>query len=538
MSKLYISYYGDYVSIVEGAYNKRTKKYVVEESMFVSLLQDDETENREEQKYNSLKKELTGKNFKSKKAVLCLSTSDIIAKDIKIPKVGSKDLDSIISMEIEDIISSDRDEYIFSYEMLDEVEEDENKMLNIIVAAAKKDNVKEIINILEKCKLQVESVDVIPNAYVKILKQIEYKDIMVVNPGPYGTMISIYKDDSLFIYDYIPIKVDDEFDYTKALALVDEAKGLINYYSSRNFGKVVDSIVILGEGANHSDIKNAFEYSFQSEVIFGIDKLYDIKEDIQNISNIADVNLYVENLGTMLRGLEKKNYPEMNIIPDELKTKLRRRKNATKALSITPIALALMLSPYMIFGLLNKSNTQKLEELNNEIAIAKEESKEADDLQERIDLRKKELEQYDILLKNQISWGRVLSGIDKAIPYRAELTNLNFKYEEKKKDDSENTQAENNDQNTNEQNNKEQNNNNEEEATSESEKETPIYKQIPNVVTIEGRARTSDLVGKFVYDLNKLEYFESVKLGNITKDENGHKFSIKAYMKEGVIIHE
>lgn len=535
MSKLYISYYGDYVSIVEGAYNKKTKKYVIEESMFVPLLQDDETEDREEQKYDSLKRALTTKNFKSKKVVLCLSTKDIIAKDIKIPKVGSKDLDSIMNMEMDDIISLDKDEYVLSYEVLNEIEEDGNQMLDILVAAARKDKVNEIIDVLEKCKLQVESIDVLPNSYIKILKQIEYKDIMIVNSGPYGTMISIYKNDSLFIYDYIPIKIDDNFDYMKSLSLVDEAKGLINYYSSRNFGKVVDSIVLLGEGANNPDIKKAFEYSFQSEVIFGIDKLYDIKEDIENIFNISDASLYVENLGMMLRGIEKRTYTEMNLIPDEMKAKQRKKKIAAKALALTPIIAALILSPYIIFGLLNKSNTQKLQEVNNEIAMAKEDAKEADDLQERINLKKKELEQYDMLLGNQISWGRVLSDIDKAIPYRAELTNLSFKYEEKAKDDSEGKK---NTENTQAENNNEQNTNNQETVTNEGDKETPVYKQIPNVVTIEGRTRTSDLVGKFVYGLTKLEYFESVKLDNITKDENGQKFSIKAYMKEGAIIHE
>jgi Tfp pilus assembly PilM family ATPase/Tfp pilus assembly protein PilN len=535
MSKLYISYYGDYVSIVEGTYNTKTKKYVVEESMFVPLLQDDETGDREEQKYNSFKRALTAKNFKSKKVVLCLSNNDIIAKNIKIPKVSPKDLNSIMNMEMDDIISLDRDEYVLSYEVLDEIEEDENKMLDILVAAAKKDKVSEILDILDKCKLQLESVDILPNSYIKFLKQIDYKDIMIVNSGPYGTMIAIYKEDSLFIYDYIPIKIDDTFDYMKSLALVDEAKGLINYYSSRNFGKVVDSIVLLGEGANNPDIKRAFEYSFQSEVIFGIDKLYDIKEDIENIFNIPDASLYVENLGMMLRGIDKRAYAEMNLIPDEMKSKQRKKKIAAQALAMTPIVLALMLSPYMIFGLLNKSNTQKLEELKDEIAIAKEDAKEADDLQERINLKKKELEQYDILLENQISWGRILSDIDKAIPYRAELTNLSFKYEANSKKDS---QDKKDTENTQAKNNNEQNTNNQDTVTTEADKEIPIYKQIPNVVTIEGRARTSDLVGKFVYGLNKLEYFESVKLDNITKDKTGQKFSIKGYMKEGAIIHE
>ena len=36
MTKLYISYYGDYVSIVEAKYDKKKYKYILDDTIFVS----------------------------------------------------------------------------------------------------------------------------------------------------------------------------------------------------------------------------------------------------------------------------------------------------------------------------------------------------------------------------------------------------------------------------------------------------------------------------------------------------------------------
>ena len=119
MTKLYISYYGDSISIVEGSYKKN--KFIIDD---VILMNADDIEPNYNDKYNLLKEALASRQFKSKKAVLCLNTRDVIIKSNKIPKIGPKELDGIMSMEIDEMISLERDQYTFSYEVVREFEED------------------------------------------------------------------------------------------------------------------------------------------------------------------------------------------------------------------------------------------------------------------------------------------------------------------------------------------------------------------------------------------------------------------------------
>jgi Tfp pilus assembly protein PilN len=525
MSKLYISYYGEYISIVEGSYNKNKKKYNIKNSLFIPLVEESYNEYEKKQKYDNLRRALQVGNFKSKNVVLCLSTKDVIIKSINIPKVDPKDLDSIISMEMEDFISLDKDQYEISYTVIKEIEEDENKLIEVMVAAAPKEQVDNIVNILKNLNLNVESIDIIANSYIRILQQVEYTDMMIVNSGPYGTIIGIYKEDSLFINDFVPIKIDDNFSYFEALSMVEEAKGLMNYYSSRNFGKVVDNILLLGQAAYNNDTIKAFKESFKGEVMSGIDELFDIKEEINKIDKIENTSLFVENLGLMLRDLTKKLYNKINLVPDDIKKSQKHKKNIIIATALLPIVLGIFLAPYIIMNNLNKSNEENLLALREDLNSYKEQAKETDNIKKNIKLKKEEIEQYDMLLENQISWGDLVSYIDKNIPYRVELTNLSFSYgaNVSKVQDEENKTEE------------------KKEQTKDDSKTTeqPIYKMIPNVVNIEGRSRTPDLVGQFVYILNKNEDFKSVDLKSVTKDENsGYKFIIKAYIKEGAIIIE
>lgn len=67
------------------------------------------------------------------------------------------------------------------------------------------------------------------------------------------------------------------------------------------------------------------------------------------------------------------------------------------------------------------------------------------------------------------------------------------------------------------------------------QKETPIYEQIPNAISIDGIATTTSRVGQFVYSLNKVDYFKSVELTNSKKneDEGNYTFNIVLVLREG-----
>ncbi|RDY26658.1 hypothetical protein CHL78_012495 [Romboutsia weinsteinii] len=535
MSKLYISYYGDFVSVVDGYYKK--DKFIIDDVYFLSS---DDIESNFTDKYNLLKHALKKNQSKAKSAVLCLNTQDVIVKSNKINKIDPKDLDSIMSMEIDEMISLEREEYTFSYEVIREFTEQGEDYLDLILAGLYTKEVETIIDIFTENNLKLECIDILPAAYSRVLKEIEYTDIMIVDTGDYSTAIEIYKEDSLYIHDNVPVRLGQnaqEYDYMR---LVDEANGLMNYYSSRNFGKIVDTILIVGKYAHNEEVRRNFSKLFGSEIIPGIENLYDIYTDIKGDIQSNELNMIVETIGCMLREVKKHQYYRMNLLPTEMKKQEERNKQLLKTLKVIPIVLVILYIPILSLTMMKKLTDDKLNEVNSHIEQIKEDHKQISDIDNKIRLKQEEIEIYDMLIKKEPRWGDILTSIDKNIPYKVFLENLSLSYVPQESNVQESTDNSGNADITSD------NGQNQTEDSSSENKETPIYDKIPNLIIMSGTVATPSDAGKFVYNLKSLPYFEEVKFPGITEKVSGdeknkktsYSFSITAKLKEGIVTNE
>lgn len=519
-TKLYISYYGDYVSIVEGSYNKKKEKFIIKDKFFIS--NSDVDIDYDADKYELLRQALMRSQFKSKNVILCLNTRDVILKSNKIPKVDKQDLEGIMNIEIDEMISLDRDSYVFSYEVTTEDEEDGTKFIEMILAAIPNTEVTEIIEVLKGFKLNVEAIDTIATSYLRVLKLVEYEDIMIANIGDYGTIVDIYKHDKLFIHDNVPIKINSENSEYQSSVIAGEVNGLMNYYSSRNFGKSVDKIVTIGKYGSNKDLENAFRMAFSSELVKGIENLFDIEESIKGNIKEDEISLIVDALGCMLHNENKKSYPYMNLLPQELKSKQRKKEIRKKIYKIAPLALILLSIPYMFLIYAIDSKDKELTDLNDDIKQVEIKNKEISKIKKDISSKKDELKVYDMILSKQVTWGPILNSINSNIPYTVDITKLDVTYDKSIAD-------------KNSKDNKKSETNNQDEK----EDKEPIYEQIPNVITIEGDSSSTRNAGQFVYELSNSSYFKDVKLQSMKKDEDKgtYEYVIKAYLKEGVVFN-
>lgn len=519
MSKLYISYYGDFVSIVDGFYKKN--KFNINDTLFMSSSDIDVDYS---DKYKLLKEALSQNQYKTKKAVLCLNTLDVIVKSNKIAKVSPEDLDSLMYMEIDEQISLERDQYEFSYEVMREFEEQGQEWLDLVLAGIEKTEIKEILKIFEEFNLKLEYIDILPAAYSRVLNVVEYTDMMIVNTSEYSTAIDIYKEDSLYIHDNVPVRLSKDAQPYDYMRLVDEANGLMNYYSSRNFGKIVDSILLIGNHAHNGDIVQNFKNLFSSSVISGIENLYDIYTDIKGNVSEEELNMIVEIIGCMMREEEKSPYLRMNLLPEEIKIKNRQKEKAVKALKILPIAILIMYTPILGFDVMDILNNDKLSRLETQISEIEVNYKKIDEIEEDIKSKEDEIKIYDGLIEKEPRWGQMLTSIDQSIPYQIFLEKLSLSYvpDGDSKDTEENKESSKENQST----------------------EEAIYDKIPNTITMSGIADTPTQVGQFIYKLNELPYFEDIKLPGVTEnkgsDDNNssstYSFSIIAKVKEGGVV--
>lgn len=571
MNKVYVSYYGDSISIVEGRYKHDKDKFYIKNFNAFSI--EDIAQDFSKEKYALLRYALENVKLKSKHIVFCLNTRDVILKPQKLPKMDKKDLDGFMKLEMDEMMALESDEYVFSYEVSSEISErteGEEASLNLIIGAIKKEEINTIVDIIHEFDLVLDRIDTLSTAYLRILKNLDYNDIMVTNISDNSTIINIYKKDTLFISDNIPIRITAKDMEMQLLNVVEESKGLMNYYSSRNFGKVTDTILILGKRYSNKLIYEAFSSAFSNYISQGLTEIMDISDMVSGDIDEDDINSIVELLGCMIEPKGKKDFENINFLPMDIIRKQMKAKQIKNVMKIAPVAILVISIPYLCLIFSNRLANKELENVNDEIRNIESAYYQIGNIEKMIQSKTDEIKVYDMLIGKKVKWENLLDDIDKNTPSRVELTSLSTTYQgvettnktENSDNNKTNTNKSNNDEaktstntksNSNESKNSNDlnedktvnvaqalNGNEESDSNTEADDKTPLYDKIPNVLNIEGNAKDSSYVGQFLYKLKGLYYFEDVKLHSIKSNEDGSNFTFNMtlYLKEGVLTNE
>ncbi|MDB0439262.1 hypothetical protein C4R89_06865 [Clostridioides difficile] len=571
MNKVYVSYYGDSISIVEGRYKHDKDKFYIKNFNAFSI--EDIAQDFSKEKYALLRYALENVKLKSKHIVFCLNTRDVILKPQKLPKMDKKDLDGFMKLEMDEMMALESDEYVFSYEVSSEISErteGEEASLNLIIGAIKKEEINTIVDIIHEFDLVLDRIDTLSTAYLRILKNLDYNDIMVTNISDNSTIINIYKKDTLFISDNIPIRITAKDMEMQLLNVVEESKGLMNYYSSRNFGKVTDTILILGKRYSNKLIYEAFSSAFSNYISQGLTEIMDISDMVSGDIDEDDINSIVELLGCMIEPKGKKDFENINFLPMDIIRKQMKAKQIKNVMKIAPVAILVISIPYLCLIFSNRLANKELENVNDEIRNIESAYYQIGNIEKMIQSKTEEIKVYDMLIGKKVKWENLLDDIDKNTPSRVELTSLSTTYQgvettnktENSDNNKTNTNKSNNDEaktstNTKSNSNGSKNSNDlnedktvnvaqalngneESDSNTEADDKTPLYDKIPNVLNIEGNAKDSSYVGQFLYKLKGLYYFEDVKLHSIKSNEDGSNFTFNMtlYLKEGVLTNE
>ncbi|UDN61799.1 PilN domain-containing protein [Clostridioides sp. ES-W-0016-02] len=570
MNKVYVSYYGDSISIVEGRYKHDKDKFYIKNFNVFSI--EDIAQDFSKEKYALLRYALENVKLKSKHIVFCLNTRDVILKPQKLPKMDKKDLDGFMKLEMDEMMALESDEYVFSYEVSSEISdrsEGEEASLNLIIGAIKKEEINAIVDIIHEFDLVLDRIDTLSTAYLRILKNLDYNDIMVTNISDNSTIINIYKKDTLFISDNIPIRITAKDMEMQLLNVVEESKGLMNYYSSRNFGKVTDTILILGKRYSNKLIYEAFSSAFSNYVSQGLTEIMDIADMVSGDIDEDDINSIVELLGCMIEPKDKKDFENINFLPIDILRKQMKAKQIKSVMKMAPVVILVISIPYLCLIFSNSLANKELENVNDEIRNIESAYYQIGNIEKMIQSKTEEIKVYDMLIGKKVKWENLLDDIDKNTPSRVELMSLSTTYQNlgttNKTENSNNNKTTTNKSSSNEtksntksssDGDKASSDLNEDKTTNVSEAltgdsgtdsddtdkddKTPLYDKIPNVINIEGNAKDSSYVGQFLYKLKGLYYFEDVKLHSIKSNEenSNYTFNMTLYLKEGVLTNE
>lgn len=112
----------------------------------------------------SLMQTLKEMNALRKKCYLTVSSTKSIVRNRTFPLVKKKELDAMVKLEAEQFLPYEADAFYIDYRVIEVNETGDDKSLNVMVVAVPKMIIDEAVELIEKCKLHLECVNVFTDA--------------------------------------------------------------------------------------------------------------------------------------------------------------------------------------------------------------------------------------------------------------------------------------------------------------------------------------------------------------------------------------
>lgn len=173
------------------------------------------------------------------------SKQGILYRIIKIPLMPMDDLEKMMEIEKGEYLSVNPDDYEIRYKVVDKYDENGQIFWDIAIAGAEKKKLNQIVDTLDKFAFKINFVDILPSNYERFFSKVEERDLIILEDDGDSSRICILKSGKVFLYADFPIDNKEMFisgDYSK---LISEVRGYMEYYSSRNFGKTIDALILL-----------------------------------------------------------------------------------------------------------------------------------------------------------------------------------------------------------------------------------------------------------------------------------------------------
>jgi type IV pilus assembly protein PilM len=289
-----------------------------------------------------IKRTMKSNKIKGKECALCLSTNELIVRELKMPEMGESQIMDNIRHEITSFLPLNHDEYCIDYKILDykKAEGTDSGELRLLVAAVPNTVVRTYINTLKKAGLKVVYVDVLPSIAGKLCKWISIQkgtailnNFCMIDFGARTTQIIILKNGNYFIHkiisgggDYLTGVIADKsgmdmieaeeykkktnffngninnglsqyvidaFDY-----LMRDFDRTIEYYKNRNNQAEIDRIYIMGGGALMEGLTGYMRKQFSSEVYLISEGLELFPQSNNSKKNVA---IFTQAIGATMR---------------------------------------------------------------------------------------------------------------------------------------------------------------------------------------------------------------------------------------------
>lgn len=313
----------DEVKVVEGRYNK--KNIVVNKSFSIPIpegLYVDGVIKDTDQFLNVLQNGLSKNNISRGDVYGVINSSNIIIREIRIPKVEEKQIASILNYQLDDYLPVDPEGYVVQHIPLGIVNEEGVEKQNIMLVGIPKFMVETHLNLLHNLGLKPVVLDYAGNAIHKLIR---FNDringiydhnttIACVDLGKESTGLNITSKGIMSISRVVkaeinPVSNDNPFktfddSYDQDVAVVSGIKSnlavifdgidmVFRYYNSRETDNKIELVLIYGSYSNIDGIK-----SMMSSYL---DRTCVILDNLDKVKFNGDLAKYANAIGALIR---------------------------------------------------------------------------------------------------------------------------------------------------------------------------------------------------------------------------------------------
>ena len=111
--------------------------------------------------------------FRSKQVTMGVGNQRVVVREVTVPALAPKELRQSLPYQVEQLIPIPVDEAILDYDVLSEHEEEGQRMLRLLVVAAQREMIAELVQTVTQARLEPVGIDLVPFALIRAVGQDE-----------------------------------------------------------------------------------------------------------------------------------------------------------------------------------------------------------------------------------------------------------------------------------------------------------------------------------------------------------------------------
>jgi type IV pilus assembly protein PilM len=119
-------------------------------------------------------RELWGRGgFKTRQATMGVGNQRVVVREITVPALPPKEMKQSLPFQVQDLIPIPVDDAVLDYDVLEEIEQEGARMMRLLVVAAQRQMINQMVDCAVRAKVEPVGVDLVPFALIRSVGQDE-----------------------------------------------------------------------------------------------------------------------------------------------------------------------------------------------------------------------------------------------------------------------------------------------------------------------------------------------------------------------------